>query len=84
MVPSTFVFLKEFPLNPNGKLDRNALPVPKNERPNLAQIYVAPRNELEQLSRLHYGVRYLKLDRVGVHDRFFELGRRFFKRRNLY
>ena len=47
--------------------------LPNNERPNLTQVYVAPRNDLERyLAGLWCEI--LKLDRVGVHDRFFELG----------
>ncbi|MEJ2431315.1 MAG: sulfotransferase, partial [Deltaproteobacteria bacterium] len=73
MIPSAFVTLDEMPLSPNGKVDRRALPVPSMERPDLEQPYVAPRNKLE-----HYleGIwrEIIKLDRVGIHDRFFELG----------
>ena len=70
MVPSTFVVLGAFPLTPNGKLDRRALPEPDL---TAASEHVAPRTELEEiLSDLMAGV--LGLERVGVTDDFFALG----------
>ncbi|BCN62366.1 hypothetical protein RE9431_08210 [Prescottella equi] len=70
MVPSTFVVLDAFPLTPNGKLDRRALPEPDLAA---ASEHVAPRTELEEtLSDLMAGV--LGLERVGVTDDFFALG----------
>lgn len=73
MIPSAFVILEAMPLSPNGKVDRKALPKPSYKRPELEQRYVAPRNELERfLATIWCDI--IKLDRVGIHDRFFELG----------
>jgi amino acid adenylation domain-containing protein len=70
MIPATFMLLEEFPLSPNGKVDRKALPVPGQERWGAETEYVAPRNEIEQvLARIWSGV--LGIARIGVHDNFF-------------
>ncbi|WP_240940804.1 non-ribosomal peptide synthetase, partial [Planosporangium flavigriseum] len=70
MVPSAFVTLEALPLNPNGKLDRRALPAPSF---SAATGYVAPRTEAE---RVLAGIwaEALGVERVGVEDNFFELG----------
>jgi amino acid adenylation domain-containing protein/FkbH-like protein len=73
MVPSSFVLLDSFPLTPNGKLDRIALPAPDSARPADGHSYVAPRNRTEEtLAGLWADI--LALDRVSIHDNFFELG----------
>ena len=73
MVPATFVVLDRLPLTNNGKIDRNALPVPECHRPELADRYVPPRTPTEkQLVTIWSNV--LRLERVGVQDNFFELG----------
>ncbi len=73
MVPSAFIVLDTFPLTPNGKVDRSALPAPDQSRTESADAYVAPRTPIEQLlSQIWADV--LKLDKVGVHDNFFDLG----------
>jgi amino acid adenylation domain-containing protein/non-ribosomal peptide synthase protein (TIGR01720 family) len=71
MVPSAFVALAEWPLSPNGKVDRRALPAP--ERRAAAGGYVAPRTPVEEtLARVW--AETLRVPRVGVQDNFFELG----------
>src|SRR5262249_17489169 len=73
MVPSAVVALDVLPLNPNGKVDRNALPAPECARPDLEEAYVAPTTPVEQaLAELWAEV--LGLERVGTQDNFFELG----------
>src|SRR5258706_15593042 len=73
MIPGVFVLLAELPLTANGKVDRQALPAPGGERPELASAYLAPRSETEaQLARLWSAV--LGRERVGVRDNFFGLG----------
>ncbi len=73
MVPGTFVMLDEMPLTPNGKIDRKRLPAPDSTRPDLAHQYVAPRNRAEAIL-VDIWEHVLALDRVGVHDNFFDLG----------
>ena len=71
MVPSAYVQLEKFPLNHNGKIDRNNLPQPDTDTPE--QEYVGPRNATEEtLCRLWQEV--LRRERVGVHDNFFKIG----------
>jgi len=73
MVPSVFVRLEKFPLTPNAKLDRNALPRPEGKRPVLAQDFIAPRTATEkQLANLWCDL--LQLEEVGIDDSFFDLG----------
>ena len=73
MVPSVFMFLDALPLTPNGKLDRKALPVPDQRRPELEAVFVPPRNALEELL-VNLWSEVLRVERIGVHDNFFELG----------
>ncbi len=71
MVPNHWVLLEALPLNPNGKLDRKALPAPDLTigRP----VYEAPVTELgHSLAQMWSDV--LKVDQVGLADDFFELG----------
>ena len=73
MVPASFVILERFPLTPNGKVDRRALPAPDLSRPELEEAFASPRTPTEQ--RLaDIWCRVLGLERVGVHDSFFDLG----------
>ena len=73
MVPASFVFLDRLPLTPNGKLDRAALPSPDHARTGGERIFQEPRNEVEKsLSQIWSNV--LGVERVGVHDNFFDLG----------
>ena len=70
MLPSAIVLLDALPLNPNGKVDRKALPAPE-----FASVgeYVAPEGEVEQkLATIWAEV--LGVAQVGRHDSFFELG----------
>ncbi|WP_166360185.1 non-ribosomal peptide synthase/polyketide synthase [Pseudomonas akapageensis] len=69
MVPSKILVLERFPLTPNGKVDRKALPEPVWE----SQSYQAPTTPEEQaLAAIWQQV--LGLEQVGLHDNFFELG----------
>lgn len=73
MIPSAFVLMDAMPLTPHGKIDRRALPVPEQGRPELESIYVAPRSETEkELAAMFAQV--LGVTQVGVRDNFFDLG----------
>jgi aspartate racemase len=72
MIPSAFVFLREFPLTPSGKIDRKALPAPQ-ARKRTSESSTAPSDLLEfQLARLWEKV--LRVHPVGLTDDFFDLG----------
>ncbi|CAI6267042.1 plipastatin non-ribosomal peptide synthetase PpsC [Bacillus subtilis] len=71
MVPAYMIEMKQWPVTPSGKLDRNALPAPGGAAD--AETYTAPRNVTEmKLSQLWEDV--LKNGPVGIHDNFFDRG----------
>lgn len=75
MVPAFFVPMKGLPLTAHGKLDRHALPAPMEEGAavSAAGTYVAPRSETEKVLT-EIWADLLRLERVGIHDNFLELG----------
>ncbi|SHI81259.1 Linear gramicidin synthase subunit B [Vibrio aerogenes CECT 7868] len=72
MVPSAWIPLASLPLNPNGKVDRKALPEP-DEAAVIRQVYEAPQGELEEVIA-EIWQELLGVEQVGRHDSFFELG----------
>ncbi|REF28437.1 amino acid adenylation domain-containing protein [Xenorhabdus cabanillasii] len=72
MIPSAFIVLDAFPLNPNGKLDRKSLPAPDRSA-TATREYEAPQGEAEQQLAAIWQT-LLGLELVGRHDDFFELG----------
>jgi len=73
MIPSAFLVLEKMPLTANGKVDRKALPAPDANRPELAELYVAPGTAVEEIVAGIWA-EVLKLERIGIYDNFFELG----------
>jgi hypothetical protein len=73
MVPSAIVVMERMPLTPNGKVDRNALPEPSINIPELEQAYVAPRGPIEEILTSVWA-NVLRIERVGINDNFFALG----------
>jgi amino acid adenylation domain-containing protein len=68
MVPPVFVAIESVPLNPNGKVDYQALPAPKTDR-----VYIPPSDAGEELlCKLWQEI--LGIERVGIRDDFMEIG----------
>ncbi|MGZ0700663.1 amino acid adenylation domain-containing protein [Pseudomonas piscis] len=72
MVPAAYVRLDALPLTANGKLDRQALPVPELDA-LLSREYEAPQGE-QEIALAQIWSELLHVERVGRHDHFFELG----------
>ncbi len=74
MVPAHFVTMTSFPLTPNAKVDRKALPRPDEVRlaAPVAE-YLAPSDDLE-VRLADAFKRLLGVERVGASDNFFTLG----------
>lgn len=71
MIPSIFVRLDALPLSENGKVDKKSLPMPEDLSNRSG--YVAPRNKDEEIFTTLWQ-NLLEVDRVGIHDNFFDLG----------
>ncbi|MCJ8274470.1 MAG: amino acid adenylation domain-containing protein, partial [Psychrosphaera sp.] len=72
MVPNVFMVMDKLPLNPNGKVDRKALPAPA-ESDRQTDKYAPPTNDTEQtLCQMWQDL--LQLEKVGINDNFFNLG----------
>ncbi len=72
MVPDRFMIMEDFPLTPNGKVDRNAIKqidvTTKSDLP-----FIATRNKTEQILE-EIWKEYLGIDQISINDDFFELG----------
>ncbi|MDR2045177.1 MAG: amino acid adenylation domain-containing protein [Clostridium sp.] len=72
MIPSRFIRLDEFPLTPNGKVDRKRLPASAAHL-NTGERFVRPQSAVEkELEKIWGGL--LSRGDIGVNDSFFELG----------
>lgn len=77
MVPWTFVEMQAFPLTPNGKLDRRALPQPEEPAPapvpvGAPEAGAAPRGAADVVLSVISHV--LRVERVSLEDNFYDLG----------
>jgi amino acid adenylation domain-containing protein len=73
MIPTAFVFMDDFPLNPNKKVDKNALPEPGDTCFSVDSDYVEAKTAVEIfVSNLWKDV--LKVNQVGIQNNFFQLG----------
>lgn len=78
MIPGAFVSLDSFPLSPNGKTDRRALPAPGSVSAGLNEAgageYAQPRDFLEyQLSEIWDEI-FNSQWPIGIHSNFFDIG----------
>ncbi len=73
MIPANFVRLQTLPLTPSGKVDYKNLPLPSNERPDLA-VEFAEAQSTTQIRILECWNKYLKIKGIGIDDNFFDLG----------
>jgi acyl carrier protein len=73
MVPHNFVVLDKFPLTPNAKVDRKALPAPAKMETLSSADYVEPTGDLETRVAAVWADA-LNVKQVGMNDNFFDLG----------
>jgi amino acid adenylation domain-containing protein len=73
MIPVAWVVMAALPLTHNGKVDRNALPIPEDQPPDPSSKHIPPRNETEKALVTIWGD-VLEIKDVGVNDDFFDLG----------
>jgi amino acid adenylation domain-containing protein len=73
MIPAMIVMVDQFPLTPNAKIDRKALPDPFATQIETPREFTAPATPSERLIA-EIWIRLLGIQRVGTADSFFELG----------
>jgi amino acid adenylation domain-containing protein len=73
MVPAALVQLVEIPRTPHGKVDSRALPAPPRSGAAPGQAQQTPRTPVEEVLAAIWS-EVLRLERVGIHDNFFDLG----------
>lgn len=73
MIPAAFVVMEQFPLTPNGKIDRKLLPQPDSENDTVSVEYLEPVGKTEQMLSLIWKD-LLKMNKISATDDFFDLG----------
>lgn len=74
MVPTTFIRMDLLPLTTNGKVDRKALPAPERRSNDCQQERSSVTHTAAEQKLMKIWAEVLKLERVGLHDNFFDLG----------
>ena len=73
MMPNVFVPMDDWPLTPNGKVNKKALPMPEFNADQ--QAFVAPQTELQQqLAQIWATLLKLEVSQLSIERNFFELG----------
>jgi amino acid adenylation domain-containing protein len=72
MVPSSIISINEFPLTPNGKIDKRKLPQPQRDE-TYEVTYVAPSTHTE-IQLVSIWEKLFNYSGIGIYDNFFELG----------
>ncbi len=74
MIPTSYVWLDNYPLTSSGKVDRKSLPLPSQSESSLIQEnHVAPQSRLEVIL-VDIFQEVLQIAGVGCYDNFFDLG----------
>ena len=73
MLPSSIMILPAFPLTAHGKVDASRLPEVQRHNPEADDPVLSPRTQLEERIAAVW-CELLELDRVGLHQNFFDLG----------
>lgn len=72
MIPIAYIQVEEFAVTPNGKLDLNKLPQPRDSA-YISREYQAPQGASEEVLA-RYWSELLGIEQIGRTDNFFELG----------
>lgn len=73
LVPSKYIWVEDFPITPNGKIDKKNLPLPENIRPDSAPLFKKPTTQLEKDIAKIWSEE-LKIADIGIDDDFFDIG----------
>ena len=73
LIPSFFMWVKEFPITVNGKIDKKKLPLPEYVRPSSAPLLKLASSVIEKnISKVWSEL--LQMPKIGINDNFFEMG----------
>lgn len=73
LIPSKYIWVDEFPITPNGKIDKKNLPVPEYIRPDSAPLFKKPNTPLEK-DIVKIWSEVLQIESIGIDDDFFDMG----------
>lgn len=73
MIPNIFMWVDDFPLTTNGKIDKKSLPAPEYIRQDSNIILRKPRTEIEEKVAKVWS-EILQIAEIGIDDNFFEIG----------
>ena len=73
LLPSIYIWVDEFPITPNGKIDKKNLPIPEYHRPDSAPLFKKPNTQLEKDIAQIWSDE-LKISSIGIDDDFFDMG----------
>ena len=73
LLPSKYIWVDDFPITPNGKIDKKNLPVPEYNRPDSAPLFKKPSTQLEKDIAKIWSEE-LQIPSIGIDDDFFDMG----------